>query len=535
MDALYRFGRFELRPATRQLLADGQPVALGARAFDVLVALIERRERLVTKDELLDLVWPGLVVEENNLQVQVSTLRKVLGVHAISTIPARGYQFTLRLDSDAGLLPLGRTDTGQAATEPELALPDKPSIAVLPFANFGGDPEAEYFVDGITEDIITELSRFRSLFVIARNSTFSYKGRSADVRQVGKELGVRYVLEGSIRKMANRIRVTGQLVDAPSGKHIWAERYDRTLEDVFALLEEVTQSIVTAIAPQIEASEREKARRRRPGSLTAYEIAVRANTHVWEAVIKSDRGLRDQACQEAKEALGIDPRSTRALNVLAFAQYLNVSYRTVNGLDAAWQDGMAAATMAIEQDSSDSEGYLRKGLLLTVAPEEDRCGEALTNLRTAHELNPNDVNVLTVLGWCEAIVGNAAPGIEYLHQALRSAPRQPLRYTARTNLAIAYSLAKDFSQTVKYALLAANEAPSFALAHLMLAIGYVGLGDIENAGGALKNARSLAPEYVESRLNGTVPYRNLRDRQQFTTFLRIAAGLEDPSAADTFR
>ena len=156
--------------------------------------------------------------------------------------------------------------------ELELTLPDKPSIAVLPFANMGGDPEQECFIDGVTEDIITNLSRFHSLFVIARNSTFSYKGKSPDVRQVGKDLGVRYVLEGSIRKAANRIRVTGQLVEAPTGNHIWAERYDRTLDDVFAVQEELTESIVTAIAPQIEASEREKARRRRPESLSAYEI-----------------------------------------------------------------------------------------------------------------------------------------------------------------------------------------------------------------------------------------------------------------------
>ena len=510
-------------------------MALGARAFDVLLALIERRERLVTKDELLDLVWPGLVVEENNLQVQVSTLRKVLGANAISTIPARGYQFTLGLDTDAGPLPVETTGTDQSATEPELALPDKPSIAVLPFTNFGGDSEEAYFTDGVTEDIITDLSRFHSLFVIARNSTFTYKSKSVDVRQIGKELGVRYVLEGSIRRTANRVRVTGQLVDALTGKHIWAERYDRTLEDVFAVQEEVTQSIVTAIAPQIEASEREKTRRRRPGSLTAYDIAVRANAHVWEAVMKSDRSLRDQARREANEALGIDSRSTRALNVLAFTQYLNVSYRTAKDLDAAWQEGMAAANMAIEQDSSDSEGYLRKGLLLTVAPEQNRCNEALTNLRTAHELNPNDVNVLAVLGWCEAIEGNAERGIKYLHQALRNAPREPLRYAARTNLAIAYSLAKDFSRTVEYASLAANEAPNFALSHMMLAVGYVGLGEIDNAKPALKNARLLAPEYVESRLNGTVPYRDPRDRHQFTTFLRIAAGLEDPSGADTLR
>lgn len=529
-NAPYRFGQFELNPRTRQLVVDGRPAVLGARAFDVLLALIERRDRVVAKDELLDIVWPGLVVEENNLQVQVSTLRKLLGIGAIATVPGRGYQFTLPLSPNEESSMVGDT-----SGTPDLGLPGKPSIAVLPFANMTADADDEYFIDGVTEDIITELSRFRSLFVIARNSSFSYKGKSIDVRQVARELGVRYVLEGSARKVSNRVRVTGQLVDAMTGRHIWAERYDRTLADIFSVQEEITQGIVTAIAPEIEVSERQKARRSRPGSLNAYEIAVRANAHVWDAVIKSDRSLRDQAYREAKEALAIDPKSARAFNVLAFVQYLNVSFRTATDLEAAWTEGMSAASFAIEQDSSDSEGYLRKGLLLSVAPDQYRLNDALINLRAAHELNSNDVNVLTVLGWCEAITGHPARGIEYLLQAIRNAPRDPLRFAARANLATAYSLVKDYGQTVRFASLAANEAPNFALSHVMLAIGYVGLADLESATTAFNNARRLAPEYVESRLNGSVPYQNLSDRQAFTAFLRVAAGLDDPSAADAHR
>jgi adenylate cyclase len=204
----------------------------------------------------------------------------------------------------------------------ESALPDKPSIAVLPFQNMSGDADKEYFTDGITEDIITELSRFNSLFVIARNSSFSYKSKSPDVRQVGRELGVRYVLEGSIRKSSNRIRVTGQLVDALTGNHIWAERYDRVLEDIFAVLEEVTQAIVAAIAPQIESTEQAKAARQRPDNLTAYEIGLLAWTHAWQGSARAvaDRTLLDQSIREAREALAIDPRSALAqLPTLAYS------------------------------------------------------------------------------------------------------------------------------------------------------------------------------------------------------------------------
>src|SRR5882672_3223782 len=192
-------------------------------------------------------------------------------------------------------------------TTSTLALPDKPSIAILPFQNMSGDPEQEYFTDGITEDIITELSRFHSLFVIARNSSFSYKGKSPpDIRQVGRELGVRYVLEGSIRKASNRIRVTGQLVDTLTGNHIWAERYDRVLEDIFAVQEEVAQAIVAAIAPQIASTEQSKANRRRPDNLSAYEIALRAWAHASEGQDKADRTFIDQAIREARDALSVD-------------------------------------------------------------------------------------------------------------------------------------------------------------------------------------------------------------------------------------
>jgi adenylate cyclase len=204
-------------------------------------------------------------------------------------------------------------------TTSTLALPDKPSIAVLPFQNMSGDPEQEYFTDGVTEDIITELSRFHSLFVIARNSSFSYKGKSPDVRQVGRDLGVRYVLEGSIRKSSNRIRVTGQLIDTLTGNHIWAERYERTLADIFELQGELTQAIVGAIAPQVESTEESRAARRHPSNLTAYEFALRARAHAQEAYDKADRALIDQAIREAKEALAIDPSCVPALLALSLS------------------------------------------------------------------------------------------------------------------------------------------------------------------------------------------------------------------------
>ena len=280
---------------------------------------------------------------------------------------------------------------GPAVGQIDLSLPDKPSIAVLPFVNMSGDPEQEYFTDGITEDIITELSRFHSLFVIARNSSFSYKGQSPDIRRVGKELGVRYVLEGSIRKSAQRIRVSGQLIDTLSGNHLWAEKYDRVLEDIFEVQEELTRSIVAAIAPHIDDAEREKVHRRRPESLGAYEHAVSAWAKSWAGYLNADVGLRNEALAEAQAALAIDPRSSLALQVVAWVQLQHVLFGTAPDLAAAWQAGFSAATQAIEIDRNDSHAYAFKACLLCYAADKQRAAEDLPNARRAYELNPNSM------------------------------------------------------------------------------------------------------------------------------------------------
>jgi len=433
-------------------------------------------------------------------------------------------------------------EIGQAQNLPpkvgeiDLSLPDRPSIAVLPFANMSGDPEQEYFTDGVTEDIITELSRFHSLFVIARNSTFSYKGRAVDVRTVAKELGVRYVLEGSIRRASTRIRVTGQLIDALTGNHIWAERYDREVEDIFAVQEEVTRSIVTAISPQIDAAELNKVRRKRPESLGGYELAVRASAAAHESFLKSDRLLRDQAIRQAREALAIDPRSILALAALASAACQHVIFRTAPEISAAWQVGMDAADQAIEADPSDSRGYQRKGLLLVHSPVKDQIADALSHLERALRLNANDVRNLSSIGIAEVMVGEAYQGIEHLQQALRVSPLDPMRPSIHGNLALAYFCKKEYQEALEYALLGTSEAPEWAICHIHIANSHVGLGDVERGKKAFEVATRLAPEMTKARLSGRVAYCRVPENQlRYTTFLRIAAGLEDPGMADALR
>ena len=413
-------------------------------------------------------------------------------------------------------------------------LPDKPSIAVLPFTNMSGDPEQEYFTDGITEDIITELSRFHELFVIARNSSFTYKGRAVDVRVVAGELGVRYVLEGSIRKAVNRVRVTGQLIDALSGNHIWAERYDRVLEDVFAVQEELTRSIVRAIAPQILDAETEKIHRRRPEDLNAYEIAVRANAKANEAWLKSDAGLRDGAIADAAAALAIDPRSATALTALAFAQWQHLAFATASDRAAAWREGMNAAERAIEIDRSRAFAHSMKGLLLAFSVDRDRIDEALACARHSYELNPHSMQAVTALSFIEIVWGEPESAIEHLLEALRLSPRDPQRPIVFLNLAMASGCAGRYADGVDYARLGIHEAPGFAPLHAHLAVNYVGLGELAKARAALDESTRIAPGQVERSLAGFM-FRKPEHQQRGTTFLRIAAGLEDPAAADALR
>jgi adenylate cyclase len=435
----------------------------------------------------------------------------------------------------AKVLPAPLVGSAALVADGSLTLPDKPSIAVLPFQNMSGDLEQEYFTDGVTEDIITELSRFHSLFVIARNSSFSYKGKSPDIRQVGKELGVRYVLEGSIRKASNRIRVTGQLIDTLTGGHIWAERYDRVLEDIFAVQEEVTQAIVAAIAPQIASTEQLKATRRRPDNLSAYEIALRAWAHAGEAQDKADRTLRNQSINEAREALAIDPNSVLALHVIAWAHGTDLYLETAADREHALQEGMWATARAIELDSTDAHGYALRALGIMNGGQSDHYADALADARRAYEINPNDTFVLRILGNLETVTGEPERAIEHLHQVMRLNPRDPRSRLTYSVLAFASFGAKQYAEGIRWASRAINDMPTLAMPHVSFTCCLVGAGEIDKAKAAFAAGQKLAPKHFKVRLEGTSPYARPEDRARQRTFLRVAAGIEDPSAADALR
>jgi TolB-like protein len=295
----FTFGSFRLIPARRMLLDDGKPLRLGNRAFDILVALVERAGETIPRDQLIARTWPDTVVDEGALRVHVAALRKALGDGAgkryVANNPGRGYTFVAPVTREHAHADNALTDGA--------ALPDKPSLAVLPFQNMTGDAEQEYFVDGMVEEITTAIARVPWLFVIARNSSFTYKGKPITVKQVAQELGVRYVLEGSVRKAGNRVRITGQLIDTTTDAHIWADRFDAAIDDIFELQDQVASGVAGAIEPKLRQSEIERASRKSTANLTAYDLYLRALAQSYRF---TDEGVAE-AVVLARQALAIDP------------------------------------------------------------------------------------------------------------------------------------------------------------------------------------------------------------------------------------
>ena len=308
------------------------------------------------------------------------------------------------------------------ATTAKGNLPSKPSIAVLPFANMSGDPEQEYFSDGITEDIITELSRFRFLFVIARNSSFAYKGRALDLREIGRNLGVRYIVEGSIRRTGNRVRVTAQLIDAGTGNHLWAERYDRKLEDIFSVQDEIARRIVTSLAPRIEAEDLDLAKRKPPEDMRAYDYYLRA-----KPLLETPHGGADlsQALAFCDRAIAIDPSYARGHAQKAFCYVIGILLMEAENVEEWRLLAVQCAETAVSLDPMDEFCHWALGEAAVQAKQHDR---ALDHMARALAINPNDANILAASGYIHALTGDPEEGLRQMGSALERNPSSPSWY-----------------------------------------------------------------------------------------------------------
>jgi adenylate cyclase len=380
-----------------------------------------------------------------------------------------------------------------------LALPDKPSLAVLPFDNMSRDPEQEFLADGITEDLITALSKIRWFFVIARNSTFTYKGKALEVKQVAKELGVRYVLEGSVRKAANRVRITAQLVDATTGRHVWAERYDRQIEDIFDLQDEMTQTIVGAVEPEISAVERQRALSKPPESLDAWECYQRGLWHLWTA--KQDGNL--EAEKLLKRATELDPSFAPAYAYGSYVQYSRVIMGWSNDVEHCLGAGMALAQQALALDDKDPMAYFAAGRIYMMQGHHD---DSIASLKTAIELNPSFAQSHHGLGMALTLAGRLDEAKGSLTMAERLSPRDPNHWASTVVHALACILSGDYEDAVHWARKTIQNPRSKGYwPHAMLAAALADLDQMADARAAVAAALEAKPDLTLAYLVETLP------------------------------
>jgi len=500
-------------------------IAVEPQVFDLLIYLLQNRDRVVSKDDLIASVWGGRIVSESTLTSRINAARKAVRDSGelqklIRTIPRKGLRFvgTVRTHQNGAApvtdLPLDEIHEPSRAA---LSLPDRPAIAVLPFTNMSGDPEQEYFSDGISEDIITALSKLRWFFVIARNSSFTYKGKVVHMKQIADELGVGYVVEGSVRKAGDRVRITVQLNDVATGSHIWAERYDRGLADVFAVQDEITEAIVAAIEPQLYAAENFHAQRKPPDSLDAWDLVMRALSHYWR-VTRQDN-LVAQALLE--KAIAIDPNYGQALGVLAtshtFSAHMGWADMAVSAPSAE-----RSALAAILVDSEDPWAHHALGCAYLFMRRFD---DSLAEFELALRLNPNFSMAQGYYGLALSYCGRWEEGVVAARRALRLSPRDPFSAVYCGIAAYAHFIGRDYDEAMRLSHQAIRQRGDFVGAHRVMtaAAGMAGRDDAAKA--ALQQLRRVQPNISLAWIAHQMPIKLDTNREQYLDGFR-RAGLD---------
>ena len=450
---LFLFENFSIDPDRRELRRDGALCPAEPQVFDVLVHLIRNRDRVVSRDDLLAAVWDGRIVSDATLASRISTARSVVGDNGddqrlIRTILRRGVRFVGEVREEQ------KPAAGPAReSAPNPALPDKPSIAVLRFVNMGGDPEQDYFAEGMAEEIITALSRCNWLFVIARNSSFTYKSKSVDIRQVGRELGVRYVLEGSIRRGGDSLRFTGQLIEAISGVHIWADRFEGKMSDVFGLQDQFTQSVVAAIEPNLQLAEIERLKRRPATNLDAYDLFLRAQQEQYEFTHEGFAA----ALRHLDQALLIDPSYAPAMALAAYCRTERWEQGWTQPPEADPKAGFELALRAVELGKNDANVlWMAARAMLMWQPDTHSTRDLVYR---SLQLNPNSAIAMATAAQIEATMGYPKKAIEFLLRAERLSPRDPRGWYITWVMSLAYFMDGQFAEAATVAKKSLNQNP----------------------------------------------------------------------------
>ena len=436
-----------------------------------------------------------------------------MGPQPLKNIPEPMQAWRVRLTDQT---PSAGQSSSTAKEARALPLPDKPSIAVLPFQNMSGDPEQEYFADGMVEEIITALSRDQQLFVIARNSSFTFKGRAIDIKQVARELGVRYVLEGSVRKSGNRIRITGQLIDAASGAHLWADRFDGALEDVFELQDQVAASVVGAIAPSVTQAEIERAKRKPTNSLDAYDYYLRGLAAFWQYT----RDSNEQAVGLFERSVALDPQFAPALSALAGALDARKRWGWSTDPAADTSRAVAYAKSALSLGRQDPLVIARSSCVLMYCANEVELADSL--LEEAIRLNPNGLMGWIRRGWTKVVLGEHQTAIDYFQRALRLSPRDPIIFTAHNGLAYAYFFLGSYQQGITCSAAALRHHPgNIGALRGAMACNALG-GNIEAARKLWQQLALLSPSDRVSETRKRLGYRRDQDLMKLQEAYRLA-------------
>ncbi|MBB4372597.1 TolB-like protein/cytochrome c-type biogenesis protein CcmH/NrfG [Bradyrhizobium sp. cir1] len=497
----------------RELTCAGVAVPLQPQVFDLLLYLVAERARVVSKDDLISQIWSDRIVSDSALNSRINAARKALGddgatQRLIKTIPRKGFRFVGDVREDAAAAP--------APAEPATArtVTDRPAIAVLAFENMSGDPAQDYFGDGISEDILTALSKQRWFMVIARNSSFTYKGRAVHIRQIAEELGVRYIVEGSVRKADSRVRITAQLNDATSGSHLWAERYDRELVDVFTVQDEITNAIVAAIEPQIHAAENFRSHRKPPASLDAWDLLMRALSHYWR-VTRQDH---EAAKALLERAIAIDPNYGQALSVLAVNDMFGVHLGWAE-LAAVAPVAEAAALKAVRCDHEDAWAHAALG---SVYFSTRRLADALSEFEQALALNPNFSLAQGYSALALSYAGRSKDAFAAAQKAIRLSPRDPSLAIYHGIAAYARFTERQYDEAIALAREAIRHRGDLTGAYRVLAVSAGMIGDSALAEMALGELRRTQPSISLQWIATQLPWASDADREHYLEGFRRA-------------
>ncbi len=520
---LYQFDNFSLDTDRRELHGADGAVHVEPQVFDLLLHFAQNSNRVIGKDELVETIWKGRIVSDATLNSRVNSARRAIGDTGekqafIRTIQRRGFLFSAKVTMRTGDQPLSTTAQGTSSTlaPPGLILPDKPSIAVLPFQNLSGDPDQDYFADGMVEDIIAALSRVHWLFVIARNSTFTYKGQAIDVQQVGRELGVRYILQGSVRKAGERVRISSQAIDASTRRHIWAGHFDGTIKDVFDLQDDVVASVVGAISPKLEAAEIERAKRKPTESLDAYDYYLRGMA----AFYRRTKETNDTALRLFRKAIELDPDFSSAYGMAAFCYTLRKVYRWMVDRAVEIAECIRLGRKAVELGKDDANALCRGGFALGyVAGDLD---SGVVFLDRALLIDPNLSTAWFLSGWLRAYRGELSTAIEHHARAMRLSPLDPLLRHMQNGTGYAHLLAGRYEEASLWAERAFMEDQLYLPAAAIRAASTALAGKLHEAREAVDRILQIDPTFRVASLKDLFPIRRDEHLATFEAGLRKA-------------